>query len=100
MSLIDLYHILAQKSTYSTATVQVIETLIRQTGNKTITQSDINKRLTDHARDLKKSQKNNSQTQSSITSLLQASSTQPKQTNPTDQNKAENRRNSTNKNNL
>jgi len=100
ITLIDLYHILAQKSTYTPTTVQVIETLIRQTGNKTITQSDINKRLTEHAGALKKSQKNNSQTQSSITSLLQASSTQPKQTNPTDQNKAENRRNSTNKNNL
>jgi len=100
ISLIDLYHILAQKSTYTPSTVQVIETLIRQTGNKTITQSEINKRLTEHARELKKSQKNNSQTQSSITSLHQASSTQPKQTNQTDQNKAENRRNSTNKNNL
>ena len=79
ISLIDLYHILAQKSTYNPSTVQVIETLIRQTGNKTITQNEINKRLTDHARDLTKSQKNNSNQQ--------------------DQSKTENRRNSSNKNN-
>ena len=76
MSLIDLYHNLAQKPTYNTSTVQVTEALIKQTGNTTITQNEITKRLTDHAKELKKAQSSNTQIQSSITSMSQASSSQ------------------------
>ena len=44
-SLIDLYHIIVQKQTYNTTTIQVLDQLIRQTGNTNINQDFIKNRL-------------------------------------------------------